>query len=128
MCLYRWTTESCTLCCTARITALDLVGVSLLVMRCPFWHHVCLSRKTSCDLSLTITCTVHPVPPQGFPDRFCFSGNVHNRHRQIGNAVPPPLARALATQLRKTLEAQRQKVVMEALAAQMGKGKAAKKQ
>ncbi|MEW5318123.1 MAG: hypothetical protein WDW38_009370 [Sanguina aurantia] len=32
---------------------------------------------------------------QGFPDRFCFSGNVHNRHRQIGNAVPPPLARAL---------------------------------
>ena len=41
---------------------------------------------------------------QGFPDDFCFWGNVHNKHRQIGNAVPPPLAASLGQQLRKVLE------------------------
>ena len=41
---------------------------------------------------------------QGFPDDFCFWGNVHNKHRQIGNAVPPPLAASLGKQLRKVLE------------------------
>ncbi len=40
---------------------------------------------------------------QGFPDHHLFSGNVHNRHRQVGNAVPPPLARALGKQLFKRL-------------------------
>ncbi|KAK9785341.1 hypothetical protein WJX73_005011, partial [Symbiochloris irregularis] len=42
---------------------------------------------------------------QGFPDDFRFYGNVHNKHRQIGNAVPPPLAAALGRQLRAALEA-----------------------
>ncbi|KAL0027901.1 hypothetical protein WJX79_001540 [Trebouxia sp. C0005] len=42
---------------------------------------------------------------QGFPDDFQFWGNVHNKHRQIGNAVPPPLAASLGHQLRKALEA-----------------------
>lgn len=42
---------------------------------------------------------------QGFPDDFQFWGNVHNKHRQIGNAVPPPLAASLGQQLRKALEA-----------------------
>ena len=42
---------------------------------------------------------------QGFPDDFCFFGNVHNKHRQIGNAVPPPLAAALGRQLRAALDA-----------------------
>ncbi|DBB09374.1 TPA: hypothetical protein ACH3X3_007949 [Trebouxia sp. C0006] len=42
---------------------------------------------------------------QGFPDDFQFWGNVHNKHRQIGNAVPPPLAASLGNQLRKALEA-----------------------
>ena len=41
---------------------------------------------------------------QGFPDDFRFRGNVHNKHRQIGNAVPPPLAASLGRQLRKVLE------------------------
>ena len=41
---------------------------------------------------------------QGFPDHFKFYGNVHNKHRQIGNAVPPPLAASLGRQLRKALE------------------------
>lgn len=41
---------------------------------------------------------------QGFPDSFRFYGNVHNKHRQIGNAVPPPLAYSLGKCLRRALE------------------------
>ncbi len=41
---------------------------------------------------------------KGFPDSFRFYGNVHSKHRQIGNAVPPPLAAAIGRQLREVLE------------------------
>ncbi|KAK3229411.1 hypothetical protein Dsin_001292 [Dipteronia sinensis] len=41
---------------------------------------------------------------QGFPDGYKFAGNIHNKHRQIGNAVPPPLAFALGWKLREALE------------------------
>ncbi|KDD76902.1 hypothetical protein H632_c72p3, partial [Helicosporidium sp. ATCC 50920] len=41
---------------------------------------------------------------QGFPDRTRFAGTVQARHRQVGNAVPPPLAAALGRQLRRSLE------------------------
>jgi DNA (cytosine-5)-methyltransferase 1 len=34
---------------------------------------------------------------QGFPDTFTFSGSIHDQFRFVGNAVPPPMARALAT-------------------------------
>lgn len=57
---------------------------------------------------------------QGFPDHFLFSGNVHNRHRQVGNAVPPPLAAALGRRLKTVLEEKRRKDVEAALAAQLG--------
>ncbi|WVZ14483.1 hypothetical protein V8G54_012049 [Vigna mungo] len=36
---------------------------------------------------------------QGFPDNYKFSGNIIYKHRQIGNAVPPPLAFALGRML-----------------------------
>ena len=42
---------------------------------------------------------------QGFPDTFTFYGAVSAKHRQVGNAVPPPLAAALGRELRKALEA-----------------------
>ena len=41
---------------------------------------------------------------QGFPDTFVFVGPVSSKHRQVGNAVPPPLAAALGRELRKALE------------------------
>ena len=56
---------------------------------------------------------------QGFPDDFSFSGNVHNRHRQIGNAVPPPLAAALGRQLRMALEDKAAKDAEQLMAEQL---------
>ncbi|XP_017882042.1 DNA (cytosine-5)-methyltransferase PliMCI-like [Ceratina calcarata] len=41
---------------------------------------------------------------QGFPDSFRFYGNVLEKHRQIGNAVPPPLGAALGLEIRKCLK------------------------
>jgi DNA (cytosine-5)-methyltransferase 1 len=52
---------------------------------------------------------------QGFPDSFRFYGNVHAQHRQIGNAVPPPLAAALGRQLRMVLENKAAKAVDAAI-------------
>lgn len=42
---------------------------------------------------------------QSFPDGFQFSGTMNPAFKQIGNAVPPLLARALAQQILKTLKA-----------------------
>ncbi|KAL1356188.1 hypothetical protein HN51_008170 [Arachis hypogaea] len=41
---------------------------------------------------------------QGFPDCYQFSGNIIHKHRQIGNAVPPPLAFALGRKLKEAVE------------------------
>jgi DNA (cytosine-5)-methyltransferase 1 len=41
---------------------------------------------------------------QGFPDWFEFTGNRAAVRRQVGNAVPPPLATALANALRSAIE------------------------
>lgn len=41
---------------------------------------------------------------QGFPDTYRFFGNILDRHRQVGNAVPPPLARAIGLEIKKCLE------------------------
>ncbi|WCJ21819.1 DNA (cytosine-5-)-methyltransferase family protein [Euphorbia peplus] len=46
---------------------------------------------------------------QGFPDSYKFSGNIQHRHRQIGNAVPPPLAYALGVKLKEALAAKANK-------------------
>jgi len=42
---------------------------------------------------------------QSFPDAFEFQGNMGDRYRQVGNAVPPLLSRALAEQLKRQLTA-----------------------
>ena len=38
---------------------------------------------------------------QGFPDTFRFSGPLRARYAQIGNAVPPPLGRAIGWEIRR---------------------------
>lgn len=40
---------------------------------------------------------------QGFPDRYRFYGNVLDKHRQVGNAVPPPLGAAIGRQIQDVL-------------------------
>ncbi|XP_027358721.1 DNA (cytosine-5)-methyltransferase 1-like [Abrus precatorius] len=41
---------------------------------------------------------------QGFPDSYQFAGNIIHKHRQIGNAVPPPLAFALGRKLKEAVD------------------------
>ncbi|RID48003.1 hypothetical protein BRARA_I04553 [Brassica rapa] len=41
---------------------------------------------------------------QGFPDSYVFQGNIIHKHRQIGNAVPPPLAFALGRKLKEAVQ------------------------
>ncbi|MFC1399909.1 MULTISPECIES: DNA cytosine methyltransferase [Streptacidiphilus] len=41
---------------------------------------------------------------QGFPDRFRFEGTRSSQYEQVGNAVPVPLAHAIATEVRNCLE------------------------
>ena len=38
---------------------------------------------------------------QGFPDSYKFTGTRQDRHREIGNAVPPPLGKALGIEISK---------------------------
>lgn len=40
---------------------------------------------------------------QGFPDCVHFAGNTAAAYRQVGNAVPPPLAEALSRELARAL-------------------------
>ncbi|EGQ2788269.1 DNA cytosine methyltransferase, partial [Staphylococcus pseudintermedius] len=40
---------------------------------------------------------------QSFPDDFIFYGNKTEQYKQVGNAVPPKLGRALAKQIKKYL-------------------------
>ncbi len=43
---------------------------------------------------------------QGFPDQFSFEGNFQEVAQQIGNAVPPPLAKAIGNSLKQWFDAQ----------------------
>lgn len=44
---------------------------------------------------------------QGFPDDWEFFGTKTTKYRQIGNAFPPPVAKTVAVQLRKALNAKK---------------------
>ncbi|KAJ0039655.1 hypothetical protein Pint_27589 [Pistacia integerrima] len=46
---------------------------------------------------------------QGFPDSYEFAGNIQHKHRQIGNAVPPPLAFALGRKLKEAVHSKKSK-------------------
>lgn len=44
---------------------------------------------------------------QGFPDEWQFSGGKTQAYRQVGNAFPPPVARAVAEQVMKCLRSRK---------------------
>ena len=44
---------------------------------------------------------------QGFPDSWQFNGRKTNAYRQVGNAFPPPVARAVANNIKVALRVQR---------------------
>jgi DNA (cytosine-5)-methyltransferase 1 len=44
---------------------------------------------------------------QGFPDDWQFAGRKTTSYRQIGNAFPPPVARAVGEQIAKCLSARK---------------------
>ncbi len=48
---------------------------------------------------------------QGFPDNYFFHGNRGDVRLQIGNAVPPPLARAIGSEIVNLLDTERHRVV-----------------
>jgi len=41
---------------------------------------------------------------QGFPDNWVFTGSKTSKYRQIGNAFPPPVARAVGIQIKRALD------------------------
>ncbi|KAL1455285.1 hypothetical protein WDU94_009390 [Cyamophila willieti] len=49
---------------------------------------------------------------QGFPDHHKFYGTILEKHRQVGNAVPPPMGEALGIEIKKAL-AQKEKMEAE---------------
>jgi DNA (cytosine-5)-methyltransferase 1 len=51
---------------------------------------------------------------QGFPDVWQFYGKKTNSYRQVGNAFPPPVARAVANELKIALSAQKSFLVKAA--------------
>ena len=40
---------------------------------------------------------------QGFKDNFKFAGTIRDKHREIGNAVPPPMGKAIGLEIRKAI-------------------------
>ena len=40
---------------------------------------------------------------QGFPDSYRFFGSILDKHREVGNAVPPPMAKAIGWEIKKSL-------------------------
>lgn len=53
---------------------------------------------------------------QGFPDEWHFSGKKTAAYRQVGNAFPPPVARAVASQIAEAIRASTSSVPQESAA------------
>lgn len=63
------------------------------------YSHIHYDSKQARTISVREAARLH-----SFPDGFLFSGTMNPAFRQIGNAVPPLLAKAIASQVMKTLK------------------------
>ena len=59
------------------------------------WIHPTLDRAVSIREAARL---------QTFPDSFVFAGTKDEQYQQVGNAVPPILARAIASKLKEMLD------------------------
>lgn len=86
---------------TRRYGRLDPTGVACTVMtKCdPHWGTVIHQTQ---DRVISVR---EAARFQSFPDTFRFLGPKASQYRQVGNAVPPLLARALAKRIRRYLDA-----------------------
>lgn len=84
------------------------------------WNEPCLTLL--CSPSQKMTDRIHPVATrpftvreyariQTFPDTWKFAGGMASQYKQIGNAVPVRLARAMGTELRRSLDPEKIKLV-----------------
>lgn len=53
---------------------------------------------------------------QGFPPKWEFSGKKTNAYRQVGNAFPPPVAKAIALEIKRALEIGKRRGLFEEVA------------
>lgn len=84
---------------TRRYGRLDPSGVSGTIMtKCdPHWGTVIHYEQTR------IISVREAARFQSFPDHFQFTGSIAEQYRQVGNAVPPLLAKAIAAHIRELL-------------------------
>jgi DNA (cytosine-5)-methyltransferase 1 len=73
------------------------------VSRCITVLHIPICEQVK--LKITLCVTRWNLCVQGFPDSYEFAGNIQSKHRQIGNAVPPPLGFALGRKLKEAVDA-----------------------
>jgi DNA (cytosine-5)-methyltransferase 1 len=78
------------------------------------WSRPCPSLTTAPDGRATMLCHPDKLRPlsvkqyarlQGFPDSWRFAGGVPQHYKQIGNAVPVRMGKAIGQSLRKTMRA-----------------------
>jgi DNA (cytosine-5)-methyltransferase 1 len=62
------------------------------------YSHIHYDSRQARTISVREAARLH-----SFPDGFVFCGTMNPAFRQIGNAVPPLLAKAIATHMMKTL-------------------------
>jgi len=78
------------------------------------WDGILKTTLTSPELTGKQGQVIHPeqnricsvrefARSQGFRDDFKFFGDINDKHRQVGNAVPPPMGRAIGDELHKCL-------------------------
>ena len=73
----------------------NAVSGTVVNVRKSMWIHPVLNRAISVREAARL---------QSFPDKFEFVGSKDSQYQQVGNAVPPLLAKGIASYLRRTIE------------------------